>query len=458
MPLRAWAQVAVVGALVLLATAATPVAANTAGPAAQPSPTAATDSGVEVTLFHLDSCPHCHAARAFLAELQTRYPALSVDAYEVSDPAARRQFEAASERHGFEPAGVPTILLDDQVWIGFDATTADALEEAVAAAAEPSPGARVNTPDAPVDSPDPGPSPPTESAGAADDAVVDVPVLGTVDLGARSLVTATAVIGFLDGFNPCSLWVLSLLLALVLHTGSRRRVVAVGSVFLVVTTALYGVYIAGFFTVLGYASSLGPIRVGVAVLAGVFGLLNIKDFFAFRRGPSLTISDRHKPRLLQRMRAVSRRDRPLPAVLAATAALAVGVSLLETPCTAGFPLLWSNLLAERGVGLTAGSALFALYMVVFLLDELAVFGAAVVTMRAAKLQERHGRALKLVGGVVMLALAGVMLAAPDVLDSVAGMVAVFAGAAVVTGAVLAVQRRRATTSNSGSSSATPSPP
>lgn len=85
--------------------------------------------------------------------------------------------------------------------------------------------------------------------------------------------------------------------------------------------------------------------------------------------------------------------------------MAVGVSLVETLCTAGFPIVWTNLLSSRGVDSAEAAGLFGLYMLVFLVDELLVSGAAVVTMRAMKLQEMHGRVLKLVGGVVMLTLA-----------------------------------------------------
>jgi hypothetical protein len=118
-----------------------------------------------------------------------------------------------------------------------------------------------------------------------------------------------------------------------------------------------------------------------------------------------------------------------------TAGLAVGVSVLETPCTAGYPLLWSNLLAEQGVGWGAALTLFGVYMLVFLVDELAIFGTAVIAMRAAKLDETAGRTLKLFSGVLMVALAVTLIAFPDAMNSLTGAVAVF-GAAVVVGLVM----------------------
>jgi hypothetical protein len=153
----------------------------------------------------------------------------------------------------------------------------------------------------------------------------------------------------------------------------------------------------------------------------------------------VTIAETRKPGLFRRMRGLADPDRSLPAALGGTAMLAVGVSLLETPCTAGLPLLWTDLVSERDVPAAGAAVLFLLYLLVFLVDELVIFGLVVVTMRATKLQEHHGRALQLIGGTLMLTLAVVMLAAPDVLDSVAGTALVFALAAAVCAVVLAVE-------------------
>jgi len=267
-----------------------------------------------------------------------------------------------------------------------------------------------------------------------------VPLLGDVDVGTQPLVVATLLIAFVDGVNPCSLWVLSILLGLVLHTGSRRRVLAVGLTFLVVTASLYGLYIAGIYTLLAYAAYVTWIQRGVAVLAAGFGAVNVKDYFWYRRGVSLSIAERHKPGLYRHARAIAQPDRPLVPVLGATAAMAVGVSLIETPCTAGFPVIWTNLLAVQDVGLVGAAGLFVLYMAVFLLDELVIFGAAVATMRAVKLQERHGRILKLAGGTLMLALAATMAVRPEVLTSVGGTGAVFGVAGLVVALVLTAER------------------
>ena len=367
---------------------------------------------VELVLFYGEGCPYCAKERAFLVGLQERQPLLDVIAYEVwHDEENRRLFQQTAAAFGVDARSVPTTFLGETVWIGFDSSVQQQIEEAVAALIA---GRAPEVPDR---------------------TAVDVPFVGTVDLGDSSLIVATLVIGFVDGVNPCSLWVLSVLLALVLHSGSRTRIVIVGLVFLAVTSALYGLYMVGAYSALDYAGEVSWIRFVVALVAGTFGALHLKEYFT-HTGVSLTIADQRKPGLYRQMRALARPERSLPAVLAGTVVLAAGVSLAETPCTAGLPLLWTNLLSARDVTTSGAIVLFALYLAVFLLDELIVFGIAVVTLRATKLQERHGQLLQLASGVLMVSLAVTMLFVPELLETVSGTLLVFGAAAGLVGVVL----------------------
>jgi len=169
---------------------------------------------------------------------------------------------------------------------------------------------------------------------------------------------------------------------------------------------------------------------------GILGALQLAGALEIRGVPRLGISEERRPDLYRRMRTLPDSDRGVGALMLGTAGLAVGVSLMETPCTAGLPMLWTGMLADAELAWVGMATLFGLYLLVFLLDELIVFGAAVVTMRTFKLQEHHGRALKLVSGVVMLSLAVVLLVHPQTMDTMRGALAVFAGTAVLC--VLAV--------------------
>lgn len=379
-----------------------------------PAAVAEPEPRAELVLFWGDGCPHCAAEKEWLATAAQRYPDLRVTMYEVwYDQSNQQRLLDTAARMGFEASGVPVTIVGDQYWIGWSDTMRPELEAAIEASL--------------ADAQPPATAPPPTTGAGPPATTVDVPLIGAVEVGSDSLVLSTIVIGFVDGVNPCSLWVISVLLAIIVRTGSRRRVVAIGSTFLLVTALMYAIYIAGIYSALSLVSHLGVIQIGVAVVAGLFGLVSVKDYFAFRKGLSFTINDSAKPGLYHRMRAVAGERALLPA-LGATILLAVGVSLLETPCTAGFPVLWAGLLRANDVSLPGAGGLFVLYLVPFLVDELVVFAVAVTTLRATKLQERHGRALKLVAGVMMLALAVTVLVSPQAMNSPLTALAIFAGA------------------------------
>lgn len=421
MPLRGAALLRALLAVVVLALVTGAATVATAVAAVEPE-------GVELVRFTGEGCPACAEQSAWLLDVAPRYPDLVLVEHEVwTDAEARALFVATGEELGFEASSVPTTVLGERVWIGWTDAIAEDLTGALdlAVAGEPVPPGVYGTSGAGTCSQD------ALTCETADGPVVQVPLLGEIDLGANSLLVSTLVIGFVDGVNPCSLWAISVLLTIVVRTASRRRVVAVGGTFLLVTAGMYALYMAGIYSALTVATHLSVVQGVVAVVAGVVGVVSVKDYVAFKKGLSFTIPDSAKPGLYRRMRAAAGHDRLGPALLA-TAALGVAVSLLETPCTAGFPVLWTGLLQQAGVPPAEVAGLFVAYMVPFLLDEILVVAVAVGTMRALHLQEHHGQVLKLFAGVTMLALASVIVIAPEVMERPLQALAVFAAAGALT--------------------------
>ncbi|WP_084074031.1 hypothetical protein [Demequina sp. NBRC 110052] len=382
-----------------------------------PAQEAGLEPTADLVLFWGDGCPHCAAEKEWLAAYSAEHPEVVMIGYEVWYEEANQALLAnTAEAFGFEVTGVPVTIVGEQVWTGWSESMAPQVEAALSAA---------------LDEPEPAP---TETSDPVERDVIDVPLVGEVTLDEHSLLVSTLVIGFVDGVNPCSLWVISVLLAIVLRTGSRGRVVLIGSTFLAVTAAMYALYMAAFYSALTVIGWMGWIQLVVAGVAGIFGVVSVKDYFAFKKGLSFTISDSAKPGIYKRMREAAQHKAVLPA-LGATVVLAVGVSLLETPCTAGFPLLWTGMLQANDVGPAATAGLFVAYMIPFLIDELLVFAAAVITMRATKLTDKHGEILKLFAGVTMLVLAAVMLIDPTLMNDPVAALALFAGAFVLAGAI-----------------------
>ncbi len=392
------------------------------------------NGGAVIFFFWGDGCPHCAEEEIFLEELKKEYPQITVQDYEVwYDTDNQEILKKVTDLMDFELTGVPVTIIGDKVWIGFlEQDKADmraSLENCIATACE-----------SPIEKEIPGSETPVDALTNSDQ-VISVPIFGEIDLGKQSLAISTLIIGFVDGFNPCSLWVISVLLALTLTSGSRTKVITVGLTYLIVTTIIYSLFILGVFTLFSYIGYLKWIQVIVALVAIGFGLINMKDYFWYKEGVSFTISDKQKPKLYKDMRDTVVTPRSLIGLISSTAVMAAGVSLIEFACTAGFPVIWSNIMIANHVSGLYFVLLLGLYMLIYLLDEIGVVTAAGVTMKATRVEEKHGRALKLISGAIMLALGIVMLIEPAIMNTLSSSLGVFVIALAVAALIYIVHQK-----------------
>ena len=375
---------------------------------------------LDLYVFWGEGCPHCEDQKPFLADLARRYPGLTVHEYEIWQSDTHHSlFRTLARMHGIEAGPVPTVFVGGRAFIGDAPEIRRAIEATVEAAL-----ARA----------------PPEAAPSEPEATRDLPLLGRLDLAAQPLLVTTLAIAFIDGFNPCSLWVLTLLLGLVVRSGSRRRIALVGLTFLATTATIYGAFIAGLFGILGLILHLGWVRWLVGGLALGMGTIDVKDYFWFKSGLSLTIDDRHKPGLYERIRGLLDPARSAPTLLLATIVMASGAALVELPCTAGFPVIWNGVMLEHGVTGAGYAALLAVYILVYLSIELTLFAVAVVTMQMHRFTERHIRLMKLFGGSIMLALGLVMLLRPELMADIGATLLIFAAALAAAGLTAVLHR------------------
>jgi thiol-disulfide isomerase/thioredoxin len=444
--------------LTLLHPQNTVVIAQTPGPGAYP---------VYIYLFWGEGCPHCAKAKPYFESLAKKYPQIIYRPYEVYyDEAGQKLFADMAAANGFEISGIPTALVGQYLMVGYAEDYQPQIEETIVhciqngclnagaglvedeSPALPAPNQETATPEptltpAALAQNQPGlssPAQPGSGGGLTQSHLLNLPVIGAVNLEQHSLTLSTALIALVDGFNPCSLWVLSMLIALVLHTGSRKKVLLIGLIFLTVTAGIYALFIAGLFSVLRLVSFMGWVQVLVAGVALVFGLVNIKDYFWYKTGVSFTISDKQKPGIFQQIRRIIASSDSIWGLAGATVVMAAGVSIVEFSCTAGFPVLWTNLLVAQDVSAGVFVALLLLYLIIYQIDELVIFGSMVITLKASRLEEKQGRVLKLFGGMLMLALAAVMLINPSLMNDLGTSAAIFVTAFSVAGVILIVHR------------------
>jgi hypothetical protein len=93
--------------------------------------------------------------------------------------------------------------------------------------------------------------------------------------------------------------------------------------------------------------------------------------------------------------------------------LAFTVNLVELVCSAGLPAIYTQVLALTDLPQWQYYAYLALYILIFMLDDLFVFGVAMMTLKATGVQTKYARYSRLIGGILMLIIGALLLFKPE---------------------------------------------
>lgn len=355
--------------------------------------------GPELELFVRPGCSYCEEAKNFLTNLQRQRPELSVRIRDIAQDAdALQELSLLAHRYGVQTVGVPAFYLRGQLIVGFVSaeTTGKAIESLLERAAPASEG--------------------DLSDGASTYGTVAVPFLGPLNVGDLGLPLFTIILGLLDGFNPCAMWVLLFLLSMLVNLHDRKKMFLIGGMFVAVSGLVYFAFMAAW---LNLFLLIGISRITQALLgavATIIGLLNVKDFFGFGQGPSVGIPEAVKPKIYDHVRRVLRAEN-LVGALVAVVVLAFLVNTVELMCTAGLPALYTRVLTSYSLPSWSYYGYLILYNLAYMADDGLMLAVAVVTLSREKLQEKGARWLKLISGVVMLTLGLLLILRPEWLAS-----------------------------------------
>ncbi|MDD5471729.1 MAG: glutaredoxin domain-containing protein [Sideroxydans sp.] len=352
----------------------------------------------DIEVFVQQGCPHCAQAKTFLAGLGQRAPELHIVVRDVSqEPASMQRLQQIAQQYG-GTVRVPTFLVRGQVIVGYSAEAAtdrlilDMLKESQPAAVMDSLSCEA------------------EQANTCGGEVREAPrdytlqLFGhTLSLQQVGLPLFTLTLGLLDGFNPCSMWVLLLMLSLLAPLNDRKRMFAVAGTFVAVQGIAYFLFLAAWLNLFLLVCLSRLSEIVIASIALFAGAVNLKDFFAFGRGLSLSIPQTAKPGIYQRMRRILQ-AKDLAAAIIATVVLGVLVQIVELMCTSGFPALFTRILTLNELHGASYYAYLLLYDFAYMLDDLLILAVGVITLSQHRLQEKEGRMLKLLSGLVMVGL------------------------------------------------------
>ncbi|MDP3512619.1 MAG: hypothetical protein Q8S20_07700 [Sulfuritalea sp.] len=379
-----------------------------------------TDGQPQVQLYFFWSltCPHCTAAHPYIEAIPQARPWVKLHALELTrHPENVRRYEAMARGLGEEAASVPAWLFCGEMYVGWgdDETTGAMLRRRLddcRARAAGVAGAAETTAQPPA-------------------ASIDLPLIGALDPASLSLPALTLVLAGLDAFNPCAFFVLLFLLSMMAHQKSRTRMLAIGGVFVAVSGLMYFAFMAAWLNVFQLFGHLAWVTLAAGALAVFVGAVNVKDYFWFEQGLTLSIPESRKPDIFRRARDILSAE-SLPAMIAATAFLAIAANFYELLCTAGFPMVYTRLLTLADLSPASRYGYLAAYNLIYVLPLAAIVAVFAGSLGARKLSEREGRLLKLMSGVMMLELGALLLLAPERVSQVGIAFGLLAAAVGIT--------------------------
>ncbi len=437
------------------------------------TPASAGETAVDIYFFHSKTCPHCLEQKPVMEDIVQLNPKIKLHAYEVREQS--QIWKNFLQQHRLTSQAVPRTLIGDKQFIGYSESDGEleynqvyqgyiGYKNQIIAAIETELGHELNL--AIIE--------PENADNILDSSlpwqIFIVPVLylfaypyarkkiaflnkkSSYWLGLVALIT-TSLFGFFaltpdivikdfaeslpfplfvstialaDGFNPCAFTVLIILLSLLTHTKSRKQMAIIGSTFVLTSALMYFIFIMAMIW-LGslFLEAYGTIAMLVlGTVVAIAGLINLKDYFFFKQGFSLSLS---KEQQLTVSKKASQISRQLTAgehnktmfftALGGTIVLAIFVNIIELGCTAILPAVYMTSLIQYCVSNRWLCSIFwtAIYAVIYIIPLVAILANFVYSFKSSRLSESQGKILKLTAGIFMLFFGLLMIFKPELL-------------------------------------------
>lgn len=374
---------------------------------------------INAYLFYGEGCPHCAKERQFLQQLETKYPDLRVTELEIYyNQKNSLLMQNVARLLGADAGGVPFLVIGNKYIIGYaegiysreiETRVAECLKNDCGDIVAPLMGQPAATL-LPAVSPEPLPAP--AAADQSGEKFVNLPLVGPVDLAVFSLPVLTVILAMIDGFNPCAMWTLMFLISLLLGMKDRRRMWILGTAFIAASALVYWLFMAAWLNLFLFLGVIVWVRLAVGIVALGAGGYYLYDYWVNRLGACRVSGQANRQRVFARLKDITQ-NRQFLLALGGIILLAFAVNLVELVCSAGLPAVYTQVLSLSQLPQWQYHGYLALYIFIFMLDDLFIFFTAMITLRAVGLESKYSRFSHLIGGWLMLVIGGLLLFKPE---------------------------------------------
>lgn len=380
---------------------------------AQETTTVATeDKIVNIYFFWGNGCPHCEKEKLFLRKIEDKYPQVKIHEYEVWNNYYNRQLMVQfGEELNVNISGAPFTVIGEHHVIGWldENYTGKQIEEAIACSLEN--GCKdvgqiiVNNVKNGVEKKEvkvPSPIPET----------MTLPLIGEIKTKDFSLPVLTIVLGALDGFNPCAMWVLLFLISLLLGMENKKRMWILGNTFIVASASAYFLFMAAWLNLLLFIGFIIWIRLAIGAVALIGGGYNLKEYFTNPDATCKVTNTEKRKRIFNKLKEITH-NQNFYLALVGIILLAFAVNIVELICSAGLPAVFTQILTLSALDKWQYYSYILLYIFIFMLDDLVVFFIAMTTLQMTGVTSKYSRLSHLIGGVLMLILGLLLIFRPE---------------------------------------------
>ena len=358
---------------------------------------------VTLHLFYTPTCPYCKQQMPIAQEIASEMPGVSLVLHDASTYSGSMLFHEMSQRAGLDTSrlGVPTTFVGRKAIVGLHSKE-QILETISECITECKAGVEVSE---------------TDGIQKAETKIsdFDVPLLGKVDLTQLSLPALAVLLGLVDGFNPCALWVLIFMITLLINEKSKAKIWLVAGSFVFASAVSYFLFMTAW---LNLFLLIGYIRI-ITLLIGLFaigaGILNLKEYVESKGQLVCKVGDEDgKEKTMGRIQKIISQPITIGVILAVVA-LAFSVNAIEFVCSAAIPAIFTQVLALSAISSVEHYLYISLYVFFYMLDHIIIFGMAAFAIGSGATQ-KYAKWCKLLGGGIMLLLGIMMVFAPHLLS------------------------------------------
>jgi len=370
------------------------------------------DKNVTIYLFYQTTCTHCHEELLFLTRIQPLYPSLEIKEFPVDISESNRELWGRfTNAYSATSSGVPQTYIGDELIVGYGnyETTGKLIEDRIKGCiAGGCNDSYINVLRSEGNQ--------TINTSIVENYVINYPFIGSVDLRTLSLPVLSVLVGLLDGFNPCAMWVLIYLIMMLTGTNDRKKMILIVGTFVVSSGVWYFLIMTAWLNLFLLIGLTDITRIIIGILAVGGGLLNLKDYVTLPKAVCKVTDAASQSEIMKR---VDKLTKPsiVPATLLGIIMLAFTVNTIEFACSAGFPAIFTRILALSKLPALEYYLYILIYIFFYMLDDMIVFSIAVITLSSSDFSVKYGKFSQLVGGVLLLLLGLLLIFAPQLLSA-----------------------------------------